>query len=263
MTTHESPMSVRQEIHFSIFTLFSRRLILSTLIVMLAVAVMVRLGVWQLERLKQRRAFNERYLAQAGLPTLRLNALTLEQDLFNMEYRHVEISGEFDYEGEVAIRNQAYGNEWGVYLLTPLRVEGTDKVILVNRGWIPGDDYLTGDWSAYRQEGRAKVNGIIRRSQDKPDFGRRNDATPGPGEPPLKSWNFINVGAIAGQINGIVVPDVYIQMTDAPVKGKLPIPAQVEIEISEGPHLSYALQWFLFATILGIGYPIYVKRKGM
>ena len=49
---------------FSLMRLFSRRWIFATILVLIAMGVMVRLGIWQLNRLEQRRAFNERVLAQ-------------------------------------------------------------------------------------------------------------------------------------------------------------------------------------------------------
>ena len=38
--------------------------------------------------------------------------------------------------------------------------------------------------------------------------------------------------------------------------------ANVEIDLSDGPHLSYAIQWFAFATILLVGYAAYVRSRG-
>jgi surfeit locus 1 family protein len=40
-----------------------------------------------------------------------------------------------------------------------------------------------------------------------------------------------------------------------------PIPYQPEIELTEGPHFGYALQWFTYALILVLGYPFYVRRQ--
>jgi surfeit locus 1 family protein len=41
-----------------------------------------------------------------------------------------------------------------------------------------------------------------------------------------------------------------------------PIPYQPAIELTEGPHFGYALQWFTFATILLVGYPFYLRKQG-
>lgn len=234
----------------------------TTILVLIAMAVMIRLGIWQLDRLEQRRAFNARVQAHLDQPALVLDDLTLKENLYDMEYRSVMVQGEYDFENQVALRNQAYQNRWGVALLTPLKVKGTDQAILVNRGWIPGEVFLSGDWSRFDHPGEVTVKGVIRRTQTKPDFGRRSDPIPAPGEPPLKAWNLANVGAISQQIDYPIVPNVYIQQTEgAGEAANLPIPIPVDLDLSEGPHLGYALQWFTFAAILGIGYPFFVKRR--
>ncbi|MCS6906902.1 MAG: SURF1 family protein [Anaerolineales bacterium] len=237
----------------------------TTLLVLIAVGVMVRLGIWQLDRLAQRRAFNARVQAQLEQPVLVLDAAALEEnldELYEMEYRAVIVEGVYDFAHQVALRNQAYQNLWGVYLLTPLKVQGSDWAIMVNRGWIPGEDFLSGDWSRYDQPGQVTVRGMIRRAQIKPDFGRRADPTPGPGQPPLRAWNLANIEAIARQIPYPVVPNVYVHQTEGE-RGmqNLPIPTPIELDLSEGPHLGYAIQWFTFATILGVGYPLLLRRR--
>ncbi len=240
----------------------SFRFVATTLLVILAVGVMIRLGIWQLDRLHQRRAFNARVQAQLEQPALILNGDNLNQNLYDMEYRSVIVQGEYDFENQVALRNQAYQNRWGVYLLTPLKLKGSDRAILINRGWIPGEDYLSGDWSRVDQPGEVTVQGVLRRAQDKPDFGKRNDPIPSDGEPPLKAWNLANVGAISKQIPYSVVENVYIQQTQGEGElSNLPIPAPLELDLSEGPHLGYALQWFTFAAILAIGYPFFIRRR--
>ncbi len=50
--------------------MFSRRWFLATILVVVGVAVNIRLGIWQLDRLEQRRAFNTRVLAQINQPLL-------------------------------------------------------------------------------------------------------------------------------------------------------------------------------------------------
>jgi hypothetical protein len=41
----------------------------------------------------------------------------------------------------------------------------------------------------------------------------------------------------------------------------MPYRALPELDLTEGPHLGYAVQWFIFASLLGVGYPIYVRRE--
>lgn len=238
----------------------SRRWLLATVLVLAGVALCVRLGIWQLDRLEQRRAFNARVQAQMDKPPLSLSSSTLEDDLYNMEYRPVTVIGTYDFNQEIAIINQSYGNEWGVHLLTPLIISGTDQAILVDRGWIPHQDYLSGDWSKFTEPGKVVVEGVLRRPQSKAEIGGRIDPTPAPGEARRTAWNFVNIEQIGKQISHPLL-GAYIQQAPNPAWTGLPYRTQPEVEITEGPHMGYALQWFSFATLLGVGYPFFIRRQ--
>ena len=238
----------------------SRRWWKTSLLVILAMGVMARLGVWQLDRLAQRRAFNARVEAQINQPLFGLRDAGLKADLEAMEYREVRAVGEYDFSWEVALRNQAWNNRSGVHLITPLRIANSDQVILVDRGWIPYEEYAVGNWEKFSEPGVSVVKGVIRRSQEKADFGWRTDPTPAPGEARLTAWNLVNVARIGEQLPYPILP-VYIQQTPELGWEGLPYRSQPEVELSEGPHLGYALQWFTFAAVLGIGYPFYIRRE--
>jgi surfeit locus 1 family protein len=246
--------------------MFSRRWILATLLVLAACAVMVRLGIWQLDRLAQRRLFNARVTAQVGLPPLELTASALSSDpalpsdLPGMEYRPVVVRGTYDFSHQVALRNQVNGNSPGVSLLTPLKIDGTDRYILVERGWVPGLDSTPDAWRAYDEPGLVEVHAVIRRSQSKPDFGRRADPIPAPGQPPLRLWYFANVEGISTQMPYALLPVYAQQAPDASLTG-LPVRSSPELDLSEGPHQSYAIQWFSFAAVLLFGYPFFIRKR--
>jgi surfeit locus 1 family protein len=239
---------------------FLRRWWWSTLLVIVACGVMIRLGIWQLERLDLRRQFNSRVQTQLDMPSLALGSDTLGDNLVDMEYRSVVVSGEYQFADEVALRNQVLENQPGIHLVTPLLIEGSSQAVLVDRGWIPTEDAAPERWTEYQQIGSVEVRGVIRRSSTRPDIGRRSDPIPAPGEDPLKVWNLLNVQGIAAQSAVSLLP-VYIQQDAGPVQDGLPIPQVVELDLSEGPHLGYAGQWFLFAVILAVGYPFYVRRQ--
>jgi surfeit locus 1 family protein len=175
-----------------------------------------------------------------------------------MEYRQVTVVGTYDHSQQIAIRNQYWDNQWGVHLVTPLVLAGSNQAILVDRGWIPSQDYQSGDWSAYDETGIIQVSGVIRASQEKADFGSRSDPTPAPGQSPMLAWNFVNVQALQQQASYQLLP-AYIQQAHEASHTGLPYRTQPEVEITEGPHLSYAIQWFTFATVLVLGYPFFIR----
>ncbi|MFO7624523.1 MAG: SURF1 family protein [Anaerolineales bacterium] len=245
--------------------LLSRQWILTTLLVVLAMGVMARLGIWQLDRLEQRRTFNARVQAQLDQPALDLSqtlqtGAASQRELEGMEYRDIFVSGEYDFSQEVALRNQVYENQLGVHLFTPLKISGSEHTILVNRGWAPFDDFTEGNLSRYREEGQVMVRGVIRVSQERPELGRAVDPTPGADGQRLESLLAANVERIALQAPYPLLP-VYIQQSTDPAWSGPPYRAELELTLTEGSHLGYALQWFSFALILGIGYPFYVRRE--
>lgn len=243
--------------------MLSRRWILTTLLVIAACGVMVRLGIWQLDRLEKRRAFNTRVLEQQAAPQFELDQATFDLDLYEMEYRAVRVQGVYDHSQEVVLRNQVHDRRPGYRLLTPLHIEGTGATILVDRGFVPSEEYTPGDWETYATDGSVDVYGVIRRAQSAPDFGSRSDPTPQPGER-LSVWNLANVAQMARQMPYDLLP-VYVQETprdgDTPENGTYPMPLAPELELTEGPHLGYAIQWFLFASVLGIGYPFFIRNE--
>ena len=240
--------------------MFSRRWIIATLLVLLGAGVCIRLGIWQLDRLEQRRAFNTRVLAQIDQPVLILQGEALNADIANMEYRPVQVTGEYDFTQEIALRNQYYGSEWGVHLVTPLRVAGSDQAILVDRGWIPAADFESGEWKKFAEPGFVTVRGVLRAAQSKAELGSLTDPTPAPGEAPRQAWYFVNIELISRQVPYPLLL-AYIQQAPDPSWTALPYRTQPEIEITEGPHMGYALQWFAFASILSLGYPFFIRRQ--
>lgn len=237
--------------------MFSRKWLATTLLVFLGTAVCIRLGIWQLDRLEERRAFNAQVASMRALPPLDLNA-DPAAPVTTMEWRAVTVRGEYDFENQLALRNQYHNNQYGYHLLTPLHFDG--GTVLVDRGWIPADgNSAPADWRKYDQPGAVTVTGQIRLGQSKPAFGGVADALPADGSP-LWLWNNADVEKMALQMPYPILK-VYIQPNVDPADETPPIPYQPEVELTEGPHFGYALQWFTFAAILFGGYPFFLRKQ--
>ena len=237
--------------------MFSRKWLFTTLLVFLGTALCIRLGIWQLDRLDQRRAFNAQVVSMRAMPPLDMNSDNFDS-IEKMEWRAVTFTGEYDFENQVAIRNQYYRDQYGYHLLTPLLYNGT--AVLVDRGWIPADgNSAPSDWRKYDEPGVVTVTGQIRLGQSKPAFGGVADALPADGSP-LWVWNNGDVEKIALQMPYPILK-VYIQPDMNEDDDMPPIPYQPEVELTEGPHFGYALQWFTFATILFVGYPFFLRKQ--
>lgn len=237
--------------------MFQRKWLFATFLVLAGTALCVRLGIWQLDRLEQRRAFNHQFESVRAMPVLDLNQ-NQPEDISGMEWRAVKAEGKYDFANQVALRNQYYLTEYGYHLLTPLLFDG--QAVLVDRGWIPADgNSVSSDWRKYDEPGIVELEGQIRLGQTKPAFGGVVDAPPEDGTK-LDVWNNADLERIASQLPYPVLP-VYVQPSADENDTEPPIPSQPTIELTEGPHMGYALQWFTFATILFVGYPFFLRSQ--
>lgn len=237
--------------------MFSWKWALTTLLVFAGTAVCIRLGIWQLDRLEGRRAFNTQVETMRAASPLDLTTET-PADISSMEWRAVSVTGEYDFENQMAMRNQYNEGMYGFHLITPLLYNG--GAVLVNRGWIPAEsDSLLEDWRVYDETGQVTVTGQVRLGKGKPAFGGVADALPLDGTR-LDIWNNLDVERMSAQLPYPIL-GVFIQPNVEVGDTIPPIPYQPIIELTEGSHFGYALQWFTFATILFVGYPFYLQKQ--
>ncbi len=232
--------------------LFSRRWWWVTLLVIAGMAVLVSLGNWQLDRRAQRRAANAVLREQLAAQPVDLNDPDLDvAALATMPDRAATVTGEFDFSQQIWLKLQNYAGQAGGHLVAPLRISGRDEAVLVDRGWAPYVDVDPARWAQYDEPGEVTLGGVIQLSDD----SERATAPEGGS----REWFRLNVGAIGARLPYDVLP-VYLLQTGGDGSGP-PIREEPDTDLSEGPHLSYAIQWFTFALMLGVGYVFYVRRE--
>jgi surfeit locus 1 family protein len=238
--------------------MFSIKWLFTTLLVFAGTAVCIRLGGWQLDRLEQRRTFNHQVETMRAAERLDLNR-NMPENIRSMEWRAVTVTGEYDFENQVALRNRYHDGEYGYDLITPLLFEG--EAVLVDRGWIPAQGNASpAGWRQYDEPGLVTVTGQLRLGQDKPAIGGVADPAFTSTQPRLDFWSNLNVQRISGQVPYEILP-IFIQPNTEDADLVPPIPMQPVLELTEGPHLGYAFQWFSFAAILLFGYPFYLRQQ--
>lgn len=207
-------------------------------------AACVRLGVWQLDRLHQRRARNAQVLATRSRSPIPV-AGSLSTD--SARDRRLFASGAYDYARERLWHGRSYEGVPGVDLVTPLRLpDGT--AVLVDRGWAPSPDGYHVDQGAYRERDSAEVLGIgvnAPRAPGDVDPAALRDSLPYPLLP------FV-IQELPGSPTSPTSPD----LPQPPVRWPAP-------EVSDGPHLSYAIQWFSFAVIIVVGSFALAKKRAV
>jgi len=204
---------------------------------LLVAALFVRLGIWQLDRLHQRRAINAAVLARRALPPVTITSATLPVD--SVRDRRVVATGAWDYAHERVWGARSYEGVPGVAVLTPLKIAGAGGVF-VDRGWAPSADALHVDHAALHEGDSATVTGFAYaapRGRGDVDPARLRDSIP---------------YALAPFV--IQAQPGHPERSEGLVRWPVP-------ELSDGPHLFYAIQWFAFAGIVIVGMGAVLKKN--
>ncbi|MDX1600317.1 MAG: SURF1 family protein [Anaerolineales bacterium] len=220
-------------------------------------AACIRLGFWQLSRLQERRDRNQEI--RAGLQDERIELTEAVSSESVEPFRRIRARGRFDSAHQVVLTARSYQNQSGVHLVTPLRLVESDTAVLVDRGWLPLEERSPEDLDAYSVEGVVEVEGVTLPSQSQPQIFLFPPPPTGTPQDPRTSWPALDVSAISGQIPYHLI-SVYVAVTEpVPEGASSPIP-DPGLELSEGPHLGYAIQWFSFALIALVGGSYWVWR---
>lgn len=243
--------------HVPLHLLFTRRRILPTLLILLGMAGLALLGLWQLDRLEQKRNYNAAVFAQLAVPAM--DVLDLDSSWpESLAGRRIVATGTFDYANQVGIKNRFYKESLGVNLLTPFHLSDSGLVLMVDRGWIPFDAKQS-DWRLFDEEsGTVQIAGLLRPSGSLSveELGGRKVVIPAD-----RLWHREDLDTLARELALPLAP-MYVERGIIPESSyDFPKRQARETELNEGNHLSYALQWFIFSLILGVGYVILVRRQ--
>lgn len=214
-------------------------------------ALFIRLGFWQLHRLAERRAYNAqlaRRLSDAPVP---LDSLPADSAL--AKYRRVEVTGTFDYDHEIVLTGRSRDGSPGVYLITPLRPDSGGPAVLVNRGWVYSPDaFDVPEPSRWREPEHTTVNGYIDPLQPRPLRDPRSPTHP-------RSWRALDATRLPAAFPYPIRPYYIADLGNAKAPGA---PVRMTFPtMDEGPHMSYAIQWFSFAAIAIVGMVILLRQE--
>jgi surfeit locus 1 family protein len=234
----------------------NRRQWLFLLFALAVAAACIRLGIWQLDRLGQRRQQNAEIQAGLSRPPVSLAAV-LESET-PAAYQRVIAQGHFSPEEELLLSPRARNGQPGVHLITPLILDEGAGAILVDRGWIAAEERNLPERSRFQVNSRVSLTGFLQPGVEDTSLFLRDVGSQGE----RLEWQVLDIAAIQQQVQEPLADWVLVQTEPLAVPEPQPIP-QPDLDFSEGPHLGYAIQWFSFATIalLGGGYWLWRQRQ--
>jgi surfeit locus 1 family protein len=197
------------------------------------------LGLWQLDRAEQKRSLATNLELRRKQPALSLNQIVPATDA--LEFRKVIAEGRFLADKTILIENRKHLGKTGYHVITPLQLNGSDKVVLVNRGWIPTAQLDQAD-PLPTPAGEIIVHGAVNLPQPPAIELSLSDAK-AEGVP---HWPYLTLEHFS-RWSGLQILPFAILQSPEDAQGFIrqwPTP-----QISDAMHIGYAVQWFAFALI--------------
>ena len=226
----------------------SRRLVVFCCFAVAAAVLFVRLGLWQVARLRERQAWTATFLHARQNDPVPMSRIPSDTGLAH--YRAATAEGRLDYDHELILSNRTRRGAPGVELLTPLRLAGSDTAVLVNRGWVYSPDGSSVNESRWREGDAKRFAGYVELFHE--GAGVTSASNP-------RTIRRVGTADIASKIPYPVSPFYLVATGDT---ADLSHPARRDLPVlDDGPHLGYALQWFSFAVIALGGAGFVVRRE--
>ncbi len=214
---------------------FLKSLIALALIILCFIAAQ-----WQYNRGVDRHQRN--FLIEENIAAQNISLENAAGDLTKNEWRTVTTQGVFDVSQTILLRNRYFEGKYGFEFLT-LFTNSQDKKFWVDRGWIvAGKDALTAPVIPNTPTGTVEITGRLRLDTSLPRGSFF--ALPASGSGLISKWN---------AQNEVVTEGFYLDLLNGSTTELMPkVSAQLP-ELSDGPHMAYALQWIFFAGLVGYG----------
>lgn len=219
-----------------------------TAITATGLAVLIGLGVWQIQRLPWKEDLITKLKVRATAAAVVLPAGRLA-DPGDWEFRRVRVAGSFAHDKEMHLLNRSLNGSPGIHVMTPLRRADGRGAVLVDRGWVPFKRRMAASRPAGQLAGEIIVEGILRLEKGKGRFVPDN-------EPGNNAWFYVDTRAMADHSGSAVEQGYYLVAGDDKVPGGYPVGRQWRLDI-RNDHLQYAITWFSLAIGLLVIYLLY------
>jgi surfeit locus 1 family protein len=232
----------------------SRSILKLTVFTLMGLALLIGLGVWQLQRLQWKEGLLAEIGARThGTPISLDKAIAIAREGRDPSYYRVRVEGRFHHKLERCLYALSLDGEPGWHVITPLETVKGDMV-LVDRGFVP--DNLKDP--STRPLGQIKdvvtVTGLVRTPETGSIFIPDND-------PKTNRWFSRDLTAMAQSMfpgGTVQVAPFFIEAEASEVPGGWPKGGQTRLDIPNN-HLQYAITWFALALCLVVIYAVYVR----
>ncbi|WP_029133020.1 SURF1 family protein [Sedimenticola selenatireducens] len=214
---------------------FQPRPIPTLFLLLILLPLFLSLGFWQLDRAQQKRTTANTMETRRKLPPLIVSEQPLTAE--EIEFRTLSVSGQFVPAGQLLITNRKHLGKPGYHVITPLRLQGSNRHLLVNRGWVaavnnhpPAIETPTGPITLSGETNIPSPPAI------ELEFDLHNSIL----------WPFLTLENYRAWSGLDIFPFVILQSPDSPHGF---VRAWASARPGEGMHLGYAIQWFAFGLL--------------
>jgi surfeit locus 1 family protein len=226
-----------------------RHLLWPTAMAVPALAVLLGLGTWQLQRHEWKSALIAAREAALAAPPI---ALPSSFDAARHAFRRVRLEGRFLHEREMHTGPRTRDGQAGLEVITPLLLDD-GSAVLVMRGWVPAARTAPETRAEGQVAGRVMVEGLIRRPAARGRFVPDNQ----PGD---NIWFSPDAAAMAAHAGLDRARDFFVEAGPAANPGGLPRGRRYRVALPND-HLGYAITWYALAVALLVIYILFVRRR--
>ncbi len=227
---------------------------ISVLFYLIVITILISLGFWQLARAEEKKEILLKQQLSGAKKSIKFSSL-IDLSSYRLRYRETEMTGQYDQQHQFLIDNQINNGQAGFFVMTPYKVDGMNKAVLINRGWIP----ITKDRRVLPNVTISTLTTAVKgRINNFPVVGIRLDGA----EIPTEGWPSI------------------VQVVDSQVLSKklgyslFPFQIELDSKMKDGysrnwkkksvmlpeKHIAYAVQWFGLAITLTILFIWFSKK---
>lgn len=227
---------------------------ISVLFYLIVVTILISLGFWQLARAEGKKEILLKKQLSGAKKSIKLSSL-IDLSSDKLRFRETEMAGQYDQQHQFLIDNQINNGQAGFFVMTPFKVDGMNKAVLINRGWVP----ITKDRRVFPNVTISTLTTAVKgRINNFPVVGIHLDGA----EIPTEGWPSI------------------VQVVDSQVLSKklgyslFPFQIELDSKMKDGysrnwkkksvmlpeKHIAYAVQWFGLAITLTILFIWFSKK---